>query len=189
MRQSELTVINSLLQAIGESPINEVDTSNPDVLAAQQVWEQFSSSEQSHGWWYNTETWDLPVNADGKVYLPSNTLSVVSEDSDWIKRGRKLYDLETHSFDFSDEDEVEVDIVTEWEVDELPPVMFNYILAKCRWYMVATYALDTNLLQVLEQESQIAYHKLQVQNLKSLRPSATGSGAAQTLLQNQPQTR
>ena len=189
MNQSKLTIVNSLLQVIGESPINEVDRSNPDVLAALQVWEQFSNNEQAHGFWYNTETWTLQVNTDGKVYLPSNTLAVDTLDINYIKRGRKLYDLENHSFDFSAQDEVTVDIITAWEHDELPPIVFNYILAKCRWYMVATYALDTNLLKVLEQETQLAFHKLQVQNLKAERPSATATGTAQTLLQNQPQTR
>jgi hypothetical protein len=36
--QTELTVVNSLLQVIGESPINEVDRSNPDVLADLTFW-------------------------------------------------------------------------------------------------------------------------------------------------------
>lgn len=187
MRQTELTVVNALLQVIGDSPLNEVDRSNPDVLAALSVWDQFSSSEQATGYWYNTETWVLPVNTDGFVYLPANTQAVVTTNTNYIKRGRRLYDLANHTFDFSDNDEITVDLITEWDVDELPPVMFSYILARCLAHMVATYAMDTNLLEQLNSNVTLAFHKLQVQHLKAKQPSALQSGAAQTLLQNTPQ--
>jgi len=187
MKQTELAVVNSLLQVIGESPLNEVDRSNPDVLAALSVWEQFSSTEQAIGYWYNTETWELPVSArDGSVYLPSNTTAVIPNTPNYIKRGRRLYDVENHTFDFSDEESVTVQIITEWDIDELPPVMFNYILAQCRAHMVATYAMDSSLLEKLMNDATLAFHKLQVQHLKATQPSALTSGAASTLLQNQP---
>lgn len=190
MRQTELTVVNSLLQVIGESPLNDVDRSNPDVLAALNVWEQFSSTEQSVGYWYNTETWDLPVSArDGSVRMPSNTVAALPNDANYVKRGRRLYDVDNHTYDFSDVEggSVTVELVTEWEVDEMPPVIFNYVLAQCKVHMVATYAMDSNLLQKLSDDAAVAFHKVQVQHLKSTRPSATASGAAATLLQNQPQ--
>lgn len=187
MQQTELTVVNALLQVIGEAPLNEVDRSNPDVLAALDVWEQTSNAEQSIGYWYNIETWELPVATDGFVYLPSNTTAVIPGTPLYVKRGRRLYDLENHSYDFSAEDTITVDIITAWSNEELPPVVFNYILLKAKTYMIASYAMDTALLDKIERETNLAFHKLQVQHLKAMQPSAITTGAAQTLLQNKPQ--
>jgi hypothetical protein len=187
MEQTELTVVNSLLQVIGESPLNEVDLSDPDVLSALDIWEEVSSSVQSIGYWYNTESWDLPVTTEGFVYVPANVLTVVTGDNDIIKRGNRLYNLDTHSYDFSDDDTVSVDLTTKWDLEELPPVVFNYILAKCKVNMVAQYAMESNLLGILLNAQNEMYHRLQVQDLKAQNPNATATGSAQVLLQNKPQ--
>jgi hypothetical protein len=185
--QTKLAAVNSLLQVIGESPVNEVDRSNPDVLAALQILDEKLNDIQSTGYWYNVETWELPVATDDFVYLPSNTITVVTGNNNYVKRGRRLYNLDTHSYDFSDSDTVSMDIITEWDIEELPPVMFNYIVAGAKVDMVASFAMDSTLLQKLTSDYIQAYHRLQVQNLKAQAPNATASGAAQTLLQNQPQ--
>ena len=184
--QSELSVVNALLQVIGESPINEVDRSDPNVLAALVIWEKNSSAEQSISYWYNTETWELTVTTEGYVYLPSDTLSIIA-DPTYVKRGRRLYNLETHSYDFSDVETVDVDIITAWSVDELPPVMYNYLVELCKADMVATYAMDQVLLSKILGDVKQAYHKLQVQNMRAQGPNATAVGSARTLLQNKPQ--
>lgn len=186
MEQNELNVVNTLLRVIGESPLNEIDTSNPDVLAAQKVWSEESQRSQADSYWYNTETWVLPVQPDGFVYLPASTLALTTGNSSYVKRGRKLYNLTTHSFDFSDLTEVTVTLLTEWDVEDLPPLMFQYILASAKATMKADYDMDAEVLQKLMREQTVALHHLQAHNLTILAPNAVNSGTAQTLLQNQP---
>lgn len=184
--QSELNVVNTLLRVIGESPLNEIDRENPDVLAALNVWDEESQKIQANSYWYNTETWELPVHTDGSVYLPSNTLAVDAGDSNYIKRGRKLYDLENHTYDFSENDTITVDLITEWAIEELPPLVFNYILASAKATMKADYDMDSEVLSKLMREATVAMHHLQAHNLKIQAPNAVNSGTARTLLQNQP---
>jgi len=186
MEQTELKVVNALLKIIGESPLNTVDLSHPDVLSALGVWEETSSEIQSRGWWFNLETWELPVETSGEVKLPSTTTAVLATDTNYIKRGSKLYRLDTHNYDFSEFNTVDADLVTEWSIEDLPPTAFNYILAEAKATMLADFAMDANKLTKLTNAATLAYHRLQVQNLKFSGPNATTSGAAQTLLQNQP---
>jgi len=186
MEQTELRVINALLKVIGESPVNTKDLSHPDVLSAIGVWEETSASIQSIGWWFNVESWELAVETSGEVKLPSNTISIDTDDTNYIKRGNRLYDLETHTYDFSAEDTVDVDVLSEWSIEDLPATAYNYILAEAKATMLADFAMDANKLTKLTTAATVAFHLLQVQNLKFNGPSATSSGAAQTLLQNQP---
>ncbi len=188
MAQTELGVINALLKVIGESPVITVDLSHPDVLSAIGVWEETSTEIQSRGWWFNIETWDLPVETSGEIKLPSNTTAVLTSNTNYIKRGIKLYRKDTHTFDFSDLDieTLAVDIISEWTIGDLPPVAYNYILAEAKTSMLASFAMDANKLTKLTNEATIAFHRLQAQNLVFLGPVATSSGSAQTLLQNQP---
>jgi len=186
MAQTELSVINALLKVIGESPIIAMDLSHPDVLSAQGIWDETSTEIQSRGWWFNLESWDLPVDTDGEVKLPSNTTAVLTEDTDYIKRGNRLYRFDDHTYDFSEFDTITVQIMSEWSIGDLPPTAYNYILAEAKATMLANFAMDANKLTKLTNNATIAFHLLQVQNLRFSGPTATASGAASTLLQNQP---
>jgi len=187
--QTELTVVNALLKVIGESPVNEVDLSHPDVRSALEVWEEISAEVQARGWWYNVETWDLPVETNGEIKVPSNTVAITPDDPMYIKRGNRLYNKETHSFDFSDQDTITVDLITNWDIDEMPPTMYNYVLAEARARMLMEFAMDANKLQKYTDDAVRAFHLLQVQHLKFSNVTATGVGLASVLLNSQRQGR
>ncbi len=188
MEQTELVVVNALLKVIGESPVNEISLTHPDVVTALGTWDEYSSEIQSKGWWYNQETWDLIADTEGKVSLPPNVISVIGPNTDYIKKGRYLYDLSEHSYDFSEASETDLALVlmTEWEMDEIPPIMFNYILATCKLAMVSDLAHDKNKERKLEMEIRTRYFLVQNNQLRFGKPNAKSTSTAQQLLNAQP---
>jgi len=188
MEQTELTMINALLKVIGESPVNQVDLGHPDVVTAINIWNEYSVEIQSNGWWYNIETWELQAQTDGKVVIPSNAISIYGPNVNYIKKGRYLYDLEEHSYDFSEASETDLtlDLLMDWDITELPPVMFNYILSVCKLSMLVDLAYDQNKERKLEKESEKRFFLVQKHNLRFKKPNASSTSAAQALLNAQP---
>lgn len=183
--QSELDIINSMLVQIGESALNEIDLNHPDVRSARTIIDDVNREAQSREWWYNIETWDLVPQENGDLFLPGNATAIVTEDTTWIKRGRRLYNTEDHTFDFSDQDEVTVDVMSQWELDELPPTMYTYILTVCKKRMQVGFDYNVNKVTDLENDVQTALHYVNVQHLKFTAPNSTSVGAASTLLNAQ----
>ncbi|WP_420381676.1 hypothetical protein [Novosphingobium sp.] len=129
---NRLDAVNVLLQAIGESPVNSIDTSEAvDVSAASQCLDEFDRAVQMRGWWWNKEI-DLTLtpSSDGTIPLPTNCLSIVkaypSGDAALIvERGRQLYDMTNHTYIFALP--VQVDMVLRLDWEEMPEVMRRYI--------------------------------------------------------------
>ena len=188
MNQTDLTVVNSLLKVIGESPVNQVLDSHPDVVIALNIWDEYSSEIQSIGWWYNTETWELSPDTSGYVVLPPKTISILGSNTNYIKKGKYLYDLENHTYDFSDaaSSDLELTLITEWNTEDLPPVIFNYILAKCKLSMLVDLAYDANKEKRLEREVDLRYFLVQKNQLRFGKPNATSTATASDLLNKQP---
>ncbi len=189
MEQTEVAVVNALLKVIGESPVNAIDLGHPDIVAALNTWDEYSSEIQSNVWWYNKETWQLVVQTDNKVTIPSNVIAIDGPSTSYIKKGRYLYDMEEHSYDFSSatESDLELDMIMNWELDELPPVMFNYILARAKLSMLVDLAYDANKEKKLEREVEIRKFLAQKHHLRFAGPNAISTTNAQALLTVQPQ--
>ena len=185
MAQSELDMINSMLVQIGESALNEIDLNHPDVRSAKNIIADVNREIQGKEWWYNIETWSLIPQLNGDIVLPGNTTAIITNNINWLKRGRKLYDKETHSFDFSEQDSIDIDIMSEWALDELPPTMYTYITTTCKKRMQVGFDFNVNKVVDLDKDVQVALHYVQVQNLYFTAPSSQATGLAQTLLQNQ----
>ena len=188
MDQTELTVVNALLKVIGESPVNQVSVSHPDVITALNIWEEYSSEIQSAGWWYNTETWDLLADTEGKVTLPPDCIAIRGANTDYIKKGRYLYDLGEHSYDFSEATptDLSLELLMNWTIEELPPVMFNYILSKSKLSMLVDLAYDAHKERKLEQEVQVRFFLVQNNQLRFGKPNAKSTQTAAQLLNVQP---
>jgi hypothetical protein len=188
MEQTQLVVVNALLRVIGESPVNAIDLGHPDIITAIGIWEEFSSEIQSYTWWYNTETWQLTAGTDTRVVIPSNVIAVDGPNINYIKKGRYLYDLEEHTYDFSTAtaDDLKLNLIMDWTLEELPPVMFNYILARSKLNMLVDMAYDKNKEAKLEKEVETRRFLVQKHDLRFTNPNAKNSTTAQQLLNAQP---
>lgn len=187
--QSTLDVVNSMLVQIGQTAMSSLQLNHPDVRSALRIVDDINTEVQSREWWYNTETWELEPQPDGTVLLPGNTLAIITGNNDLVKRGRKLYDLARHSFDFSEETSVTVDVISAWDLEDVPPTMYTYIVAKCRHRMQVSFEFDVRKVDSLSTEINEAYHYVQRQHVAATQPNSTSQQTAAQVLQNISTTR
>ena len=184
--QTELRAVNSLLTALGDSPVNELDDNNPDIAIAREVLSVNNTDMQSEGWWFNKETWDIVLDTNNKVPVQSNALYINTPNSNWIKRGSYLYDLENHSYDFSAVDTTDktYTAITLLPYSELPDVAYNYIvnLAKIQYLMEMESQGDK--VQVISKIAARQYVELKKLQMKFSRPSKLNSPMFRKMFQN-----
>lgn len=187
MEQTNLVVVNALLKVIGESPVNEIDLTHPDVVTALNIWDEYSSEVQSNGWWFNTEVWEFIADTEGRVGIPPNVIYILGSNTNYIKKGRYLYDLEEHTYDFSEasDSDLTLTLITEWAIDEIPPVMFNYILARSKLSMLIDLAYDKNKERKLTNEMTLRLFLVNKNQLRFGKPNAKNTPSARQLLNAQ----
>lgn len=128
---SKLEAVNTMLTAIGESPVNTITSSTTtDVSIALQILDNVSREVQSVGWHFNTDTnYLLTKNSSNQIELPSNALRVDNSnkdaDKDLVERGRKLWDRENHTYTITKD--IRVNITWFLEFIELPETARRYI--------------------------------------------------------------
>ena len=145
---SLLDAINTLLDCVGESPINSLEVSGlVDVAKAKALLAETSLAVQTSGWDFNTEkSYPLVRTTDGTIVLTPNTLKVSLSDKysdlNVIQRGLKLYDKKNHTMTFTKD--LLVDIVFYLPWDDLPQAARRYIMIKAsRIYQARELGSDT----------------------------------------------
>jgi hypothetical protein len=121
-----------MLHCIGETPISSLSvTGLVEVDAALAVLNEVSRRVQAVGYQFNSET-DYPLvrDVDGKIKVPTNTLSVDTTKSfsqyDIVRRSAGLYDKATRTYVFDRDIEVDIVFLVEWE--DLPESARQYIM-------------------------------------------------------------
>lgn len=126
---SELSAVNEMLAAIGESPIEDLDNLPPSASDALTVLRNFSRDFQEEGHWFNYETnYVLTPDAEGRITIPENVLAIDGVDLDVIERRPYLYNRETKTDLFTAPVACEVSLHLPWE--QLPSVARRYIVAQ-----------------------------------------------------------
>lgn len=104
---TELNAVNSILGAIGQTPVTSLDLENPETSFVYQLLQECNRDVQDEGWVFNREQYyPLVPNADNEIIIPANILRMdVSENdvyrcTDVVKRDGKLYDKIRHTFKF-----------------------------------------------------------------------------------------
>ena len=132
----ELSAVNTLLQAIGEAPVNSIEISESvDVAATRQTLQEVSNAVQTQGWWFNREYGMklTPEATSNEIVLPRNTLKVskaydTEQQTGTLRvsrRAGKLYDPNNSTFVW--DGPVWVDLVVKLDWDDLPESARSYI--------------------------------------------------------------
>lgn len=127
---TELEAVNAMLDAIGETPVNSIAPGLGDATLAYTILARVTREVQSRGWKFNTEEeYPLPIDGDGYVNIPANTLRVaiaesMKADYDVAQRGSKLYDRYRHTFVF--DKTLKVNIILLLTFEDMPEVARNY---------------------------------------------------------------
>jgi hypothetical protein len=163
---TELKAVNTMLTAIGETPVNSLsNTPSPDIAIAQSILEETSREMQLEGWWFNTEhDWTLTPDANNELVVPANTFSVDLNypeqwDQDIVLRGNRVYDRENQTYKF--DETMDVFLVRMLPFDELPEAARNYVIKRSTRIFQDRVVSSDKLHKYHERDEQIARARLE----------------------------
>ena len=131
---SKLQAINEMLESIGEFPVSSLDTGGTsDAAQAESILDRVLIQVLQEGWHSNTEhEIRLSPDIDKFIQLPDTFLHVDSDGEsasiDVARRGQRLFNLKTHTFEF--DDAILVVAIKELPFVDLPPALKALVAAE-----------------------------------------------------------
>ena len=130
---TKLEAINTMLSAIGESPVNSLTSGLVDAEQAETILNSVNREVQSMGWSFNTDLKRQFVpDSNKQIQIPSNILRIdMAQDKtdkiELVQRGTKLYNRASNSF-YMDDDitQVLMNAVVLLEFEDLPESFDGY---------------------------------------------------------------
>lgn len=114
-----LQAVNTVLPHLGEHTITRVEgAKHPTVDLIVAAIDRQRMEVLAEGLWFNMTTMTIPVNTDGQIDVPANTVSVYGYDYNVELDGTKFIDLSTGSRYFLQP--ITVTIVRDVEFNRLP---------------------------------------------------------------------
>ena len=150
---TELNAVNSILGAIGQTPVTTLDLENPETSFVYQLLQECNRDVQDEGWVFNREECYPLSKQINEIIIPANILRMdVSENdvyytSNVVKRDGKLYDKYTYSFEFKRT--IHFDIVWFFPFSDLPSVFQRYITSRASGRAATQLVSNPQLAQLL----------------------------------------
>ena len=165
--ETELSAVNSILGAIGQSPVTSIVKENPEVGFIYNLLRDSNVDLQNEGWHFNTERHvEYTPDSNGKIAVGSDVLRMDTTDGwvdrthDVVKRNGYLYDKYNHTDDFSDHTTIKLDIVKLIAFEDIPSVFQRYIIYKASRMAATQLVANAQLVQLLQlQEQQARAHR------------------------------
>ena len=157
--ETELSAVNSILGAIGQSPVTSIDKTNPEIGFIYNLLRDSNVDVQNEGWHFNTERHvTYTPDSNGKIAIGNDVLRMDVTDGwnkrefDVVKRGGYLYDKYDHTDDWSDTTEMLLDIVKLFVFTDLPMVFQRYIIYRAARLAATQLVINPQLVQLLAQQ-------------------------------------
>ena len=167
--ETELSAVNAILGAIGQSPItgSVADNANPEVAFIYNLLRDSNVDVQNEGWHFNTERHVkyTPADVGGvkKIAVGNDILKMDVTDGwskrhyDGVKRNGYLYDKLDHTDDWDElTDGIDLDIVRLISFEDLPEVFKRYIVYKASTRAATQLVGNPQLAQLLAQQEALA---------------------------------
>ena len=160
---TELSAVNSILGSIGQSPVTELIFENPEVGFIYNLLRDSNVDVQNEGWHFNTEKHvKFTPDADpNKIPIASNILKIdvtdgwKDRDYDVVQRGGFLYDKHDHTYDWSDVDSIDLDVIRLYAFEDIPSIFQRYVTYMASRKAAIQLVSNPQLVQLLGlQESQ-----------------------------------
>ena len=169
--ETELSAVNSILGAIGQSPVTTLGTStvdggvtaydNPEVAFVYNLLRDANLDVQNEGWHFNTEKHVTYTPADvsgvNKIAIGSDILKMDVTDGwatrkfDVVNRNGYLYDKYDHT-DAWDDGDMLLDITRLFTYANLPPVFKRYVTYKASHMAAVQLVANAQLAALLERQ-------------------------------------
>ena len=160
---TNLSAVNSILGAIGQSPVTEINYQNPELGFIFNILTEVNKDVQNEGWVFNVEKHvPAPIQSDKRVKIANNILRYDTHDdykyrtkdlvirTDPADQQTYLYNTVDHTYEF--EEPFELDVVYFWEFTELPSVFQSYIISKASVKAATQLVNNSELVQLLQTE-------------------------------------
>jgi hypothetical protein len=134
-RTTFLEAVNSVLQMLGEAPVNSLNGQFGLAQQAQDALNDVSRKVQTEGWSFNTDYERLLMRdtVTNEISVGSNVSRVRVDlfsypNIDVVQRGSRLYDRRAGSYQFDQDLYADVTYILEWE--EVPEYAHQYFMVK-----------------------------------------------------------
>ena len=159
--ETELSAVNSILGAIGQSPQTTLNYTNPEVGFIYNLLRDSNVDAQNEGWHFNTEHHvEFTPDANKKIPIADTVLRLDVTDG-WkdytrnvVKRNGVLYDRVDHTDEF--DDSVFCDVTYLYTFINIPSVFQRYIIAKASTRAATQLVNNTQLVTLLGQQELVA---------------------------------
>ena len=155
---TELSAVNSILGAIGQSPVTTLNFTNPEVSFIYNLLTEVNKDVQNEGWNFNREQ-HVEIKPDSvtkKIAIPADVLSYDLHDNlvhgtkNLVERKGFIYDKENHTDEF--EQSLYMDIVYLWEFEDLPNPVQRYITYRTATRAATQLVSNPQLVRLIEQQ-------------------------------------
>ena len=166
---TELDIVNKMLALEGQSPLASLDDEHPMMSACRDIIDRVSDVQQSRGLWYNTfrETWQ--PEADGKIYLPDDTLKLDSiphiPGLIIALMGNVLMDMDDRPIERS----VDIHRTRRLPIRMLPPIVAHCIASECCLIYAQSHIKDPSEVQVAQQQLKEATVAVNAEHIRQAR--------------------
>ena len=151
---TELSAVNSILSAIGQSSITDLNFNNPETQFIYNLLEETIKDVLNEGWHFNSEEHiEVTPDTSGHINIPTSYLrydlnGAEDKSMDLVRRNGRLYDKVNHTDIFTDN--VYLDVVYLYTFTDIPSVFQRYIIAKASSRAAAQMVTNPNLVQLLQ---------------------------------------
>jgi hypothetical protein len=161
---TELSAVNNILGAIGQSPLTTLNFDNPEVSLIYNLLRDANVDTQAEGWHFNTEKHIkyTPDSVTHKITIGNDILSMDLHDNqarrpyDFVRRNGFLYDKIEHTDEFADIDSVDLDVVRLYNFEDLPIIFRRYIVYRASRGDATKLVSNPNLVKLLAQQEALS---------------------------------
>ena len=161
---TELSAVNNILGAIGQSPLTTLNFDNPEVSLIYNLLRDANVDTQAEGWHFNTEKHIkyTPDSVTHKIAIGNDILSMDLHDNqarrpyDFVRRNGFLYDKIEHTDEFADIDSVDLDVVRLYNFEDLPIIFRRYIVYRASRVAATKLVSNPNLVKLLAQQEALS---------------------------------
>lgn len=176
-----LQAVNRIIPALGEYPVDSIETSNPTVGIVLHAIENARQDLLLKGWWFNRFETTLYPDSNGVYIAPHNTIEWVPKNVPAILMGRKFINPADTTDKFPSVTRLEGTITLDVSFDELPASFKLWVVYKG---MVDAYLNDIGLEEIVNQwrgEAYNAENQVMMQHLRFKKYSTRDSRTARKL--------
>ena len=155
---TELSAVNSILGAIGQSPVTTLNYENPEIGFIYNILTEVNKDVQNEGWVFNVEynVEKAPEATTKYITIPSNVLRYdlhgdsIDRSKNLVRRNGRLWDTINQTYEF--DNSVYLDITWLWTFEDLPSAFKRYIIARASVRAAAQLVSNPELVQLLQQQ-------------------------------------